>query len=63
MNPLRFLRHLAALAFVVVGLLSVGATDAEATHFRYGTIKWRTTHVGASFNLEVTAECAWRRSF
>lgn len=63
MNPLRFVRHAATVAFAA-GLLALGATDAHATHFRYGTIKWHIINQGATtYSLEVTAECAWRRSF
>ena len=63
MSPLRFLRSAALVAFAA-GILVSTATDAQASHFRYGTIKWRIINqTTSSFGLEVTAECAWRKSF
>jgi hypothetical protein len=63
MSPIRFLRHL-TLAVFAAGILALSATDAQASHFRYGTIKWRIINqTSTTFGLEVTAECAWRRSF
>jgi hypothetical protein len=63
MSPTNFLRR-AATAAIAAGILALSATDAHATHFRYGTIKWRVINPTATnFGLEVTAECAWRRSF
>ena len=40
MTTLR-LRHVFAAALGVC-LLALGATDAHATHFRYGTIRWKS---------------------
>ena len=65
MSPLtRFLRNAATAAFAMA-VLALTATDAHATHFRYGTIKWRVVDAPnpAQVTLTVTAECAWRRSF
>jgi hypothetical protein len=67
MSPLLFVRR-AATAAMAAGILALCATDAQATHFRYGTIKWRVTDPTPDptpnhLDLEVTAECAWRRSY
>jgi hypothetical protein len=53
---------------MAVAVLALSATDAHATHFRYGTIKWRVIDPSPDptpqfLDLEVTAECAWRRTF
>ena len=67
MSPITFIRHAATFA-IAAGILALSATEAQATHFRYGTIKWQTTDptpdpTPTLMDLEVTAECAWRRSF
>lgn len=67
MSPLRFVRH-AATAAIAAGILALGASEAQATHFRYGTVKWRVVDpvpdpTPTTLDLEVTAECAWRRSY
>ena len=57
-----FLRKaLSALAAVFVLAL---ATDAHATHFRYGTLRWEKVSEDANtVTLKVTHESAWRRSY
>ena len=56
-------RHLFA-AVVAFGLLAVGATDAQATHFRYGTLRWeKTSETANDITIRVTTESAWRCTF
>jgi len=63
MAILRSLRH-AVIAVFAVALLALGATDAHATHFRYGTIRWsKTAETATTVTLLVNTESAWRCSF
>ena len=66
MTTLR-LRHAFAGALAVC-LLALTATDAHATHFRYGTMRWEvipTVPPGTpgQTRIKVTSESAWRRTF
>ena len=62
MTTLR-LRHAFAAALAVC-LLGLGATDAHATHFRYGTIRWeRVSEDATNVTIRVTHESAWRLNF
>ena len=54
------LAALCALAFVFIGLAS---TNAFATHFRYGTIRWRIPTASAPNVVEFTVELSFRRSY
>ena len=63
MATLRSLRHAFAAVFAFA-LLAIGATDAHATHFRYGTIRWEKTAEDANtITILVTTESAWRCTF
>ena len=54
------LRH-GVSALLAAGFLALGATDAYATHFRYGTLRWEKTAEDANnVTILVTTESAWR---
>jgi hypothetical protein len=54
----------AVAALFVLGVLALGATDAHATHFRYGTLRWEVLGDNGVFvTVRITHESAWRRSY
>jgi hypothetical protein len=60
----RDLRRYATAAALSASAFALGATDAHATHFRYGTIRWEVTgQTATTVDLKVTAESAWRCTF
>ena len=67
MSRLRARLHHFFAGVFALGLLGLGATDAHATHFRYGTLRWELAASQPSdplqVRIKVTAESAWRRSF
>jgi hypothetical protein len=65
MRP-RDLRRYTIAAALAASAFALGATDAHATHFRYGTMRWEVTGENTANNtidLKVTAEAAWRCTF
>lgn len=62
----RDLRRFATATALAASAVALSATDAHATHFRYGTIRWEVTGQNTTNNtidLKVTAESAWRCTF
>jgi hypothetical protein len=58
----RCTRAVVLLALVVAGL-GASATNAFATHFRYGTITWTTPNPAQPNVIQVRFDSAWRRSY
>ena len=58
----RFSRPATILLFAFVSVLGA-ASDAMATHFRYGTITWTTPNPAQPNVIQVRFDAAWRRSY
>src|SRR4051794_4756997 len=67
MNDLTtYFKRTARLAFVVMGLLVLAATEAEGSHFRYATIDYKpilNENGDPTGTVEFHIRSGWRRSF
>jgi hypothetical protein len=57
------LRQLLGVCLLAVAGLAASATDAFATHFRYGTIKWTVVNPSTPNVVTIRFESAWRQSY
>src|SRR4051812_21929126 len=62
MNTSR-LRHILVLIAIAFAGLAATARDANATHFRYGTITWQVVNPATPNVVKIRFDSAWRRTF
>lgn len=58
-----FAKKLVFLVLLASAFVITTAAPSYASHFRYGTITWRTPNPGIPRQVEFTAQLAFRRSF
>ena len=61
--PSHPLRRILAVSLLAAAALAVSATDAFASHFRYGTITWTVVNPARPNVVTIRFESAWRLSY